>query len=428
MIAGVGRATVMTLLKPSDVRGSALVDFLPERSPVSEVRRVMPAAKRQQTPWPTWGMTAQRTRYAAGIRLQPPYRELWVAHGRALIELPPALAYNRLYFGTHSGAFDAVSTRNGATVWQRQLQHCMASAPAVARGIIYVALMGPAPCAPHQEGTNGGIIALDATTGRSLWMFHTGIVESSPLLVNGLLYFASYRSRTDSTIIALDVRTHRARWSFHVHTKVPGSVALLDGTVYIGSYGSKLYALDARTGRPRWVAQADRGGFLGLVAMNGFYATPAIAYGRAFIGSLDGRMYAFSLQTGRLMWARYLGGHVYSSAAVYRKTVYVGSDLNETFRALDAATGDTRWTFHADGRILGSPTIVDGIVYFSTFHHTTYALDAQTGEQVWTFPDGQYTPVIADQQQLYLVGQGRIYGLAPDPALALVDPRSARLG
>lgn len=423
MSARVGRTAVLGLLKPRDVRGSAQVDFLPKRSPAAQVKQVVTPVKRRLTPWPTWGMTAQRTRYAAGIRLKPPFRELWVVHGRALIELPPAVGYNRLFFGTHSGAFDAVSTATGATVWQRRLRHCMASAPAVARGVVYVALMGPAPCTPHQDGANGGIIALDAKTGRSLWMFHTGIVESSPLLVNGILYFASYRSSTDSTIVALDVRTHRVRWSFHVRSKIAGSASLLDGTVYIGSYGAKLYALDARTGTPRWVAQSDGGGLLGLVGMHGFCATPSIAYGRAFIGSLDGRMYSFSLDTGRLMWARYLGGYVYSSAAVYRQTVYVGSDTNSTFRARDAATGDIRWTFQADGRILGSPTVVDGIVYFSTFHHTTYALNALTGKQVWTFPDGEYTPVIADQTRLYLVGQGRIYGLEPDTAPAVLERR-----
>jgi hypothetical protein len=34
---------------------------------------------------------------------------------------------------------------------------------------------------------------------------------------------------------------------------------------------------------------------------------------------------------------------------------------------------------------------------------------------LWTFPDGQYTPVVADKQHLYLVGYARLYGFTPRP-------------
>jgi outer membrane protein assembly factor BamB len=56
--------------------------------------------------------------------------------------------------------------------------------------------------------------------------------------------------------------------------------------------------------------------------------------------------------------------------------------------------------------------VIAGRVYFATLNGTTYALDARTGAQVWTFPDGKYTPVVADADRLYLVGYTRIYGLA----------------
>jgi outer membrane protein assembly factor BamB len=212
---------------------------------------------------------------------------------------------------------------------------------------------------------------------------------------------------------AIDVRTHRVRWSFRVHSKIPGSLALFEGVVYVGSYGARVYALDAITGDPLWVARVDSGLFAALSTV-GFYATPAIAYGRVYLGGFDGREYALDARSGKVLWARRLGGRIYSSAAVYRRTVYVGSFDEHIFYALDAATGVTRWTFrHTDGPIIGSPTVLGGLVYFSTLAHTTYALDAQTGRLVWTFPDGEYSPVVADAHRLYLVGLGRIYGLEP---------------
>ena len=70
-----------------------------------------------------------------------------------------------------------------------------------------------------------------------------------------------------------------------------------------------------------------------------------------------------------------------------------------------------KWTFRANGSISGSATVMDGVVYFSTLHETTYALDAQTGRQVWSFPDGKYSPIVADPKRVYLVGYGSIYGM-----------------
>ena len=55
--------------------------------------------------------------------------------------------------------------------------------------------------------------------------------------------------------------------------------------------------------------------------------------------------------------------------------------------------------------------MLDGVVWFSTLRERTYALDARTGALLWTFPDGKYTPVVADAERLYLVGYARLYGM-----------------
>ena len=76
-------------------------------------------------------------------------------------------------------------------------------------------------------------------------------------------------------------------------------------------------------------------------------------------------------------------------------------------------TGDTIWEFDADERISGSPTVLNGVVYFSTLEEQTFALDARNGKLLWTFDDGKYTPVVADAERLYLVGHARVYGMVP---------------
>ena len=236
------------------------------------------------------------------------------------------------------------------------------------------------------------------------------MIESSPLLAGGRVYFGSW----DHRVYALDGRTGRLEWSFATGDRVKGGVALAGGAVYAGSYDGYLYALDAQGGRLRWRAG---GGSLG-----GLYATPSVSNGRVFVSSTNGRVYAFSL-SGTELWSVQTGSYVYSPAALAGATAYVGS-YDHRLYAFSQATGGTRWMFDAGAPISGAPTVIDGLVYFSTCGscssyesnpraRRTFAVDAATGRLVWRFPDGEYSPVIGDRERLYLTGFTSLYGLTP---------------
>ncbi|MBA2536078.1 MAG: PQQ-binding-like beta-propeller repeat protein, partial [Actinobacteria bacterium] len=385
-----------------DVRGSAETEFVPTEEPGTSTRAEEEVRKE---PWPTYGFDLARTRVAADFDLRPPYRKVWQFSARRLIEFPPVVAYGRLYFANNPGRFFALDAKTGKLVWEKQLKRCTAASPTVADGVVYQALMDPSPCKPHDDNAPGYLVALDAETGEEAWRFEAGVTESSPLLVDGVLYFGSW----DKKIYALDAKTQRVLWTHRTGDKVKGAAAYTKGTVYVGSYDGKVYALDAKSGKLRWGASAQ-GGIRGA---GNFYATPALAYGRVFIGNTDGKVYAFGAKSGRLLWSQDTGGFVYSSAAVWGQTVYVGS-YSKRFFALDAATGDERWKFKANGRISGSPTVIDGVVYFSTLERKTYALDAKSGKQLWTFADGKYGALVADEERAYLLGFSLVYGLEPD--------------
>ena len=358
--------------------------------------------------WPVYGFDAART-HSAPLRLRPPFRTLWTVYAdSSFIEFPPVLAAGRLFFGTNHGVVLAVEAASGRIAWHRQFAGCVAASPAVGNGVVYIGFMDPPPC---RGSALSFLAALDARNGRTLWRFRAGVIETSPLLAGGQVYFGSW----DRRIYSLDARTGRLEWSFSTGDRVKGGVALAGRTVFAGSYDGYLYALDARGGRLRWTAGGGR--------LGGLYATPSVAHGRIFVGSTNGRVYAFSIASGDQLWSVRTGSYIYSPAALAGATAYVGS-YDHRLYALSQATGRTRWTFDAGAPISGAPTVVDGLVYFSTCGscsseesnpraRRTFALDAATGRLVWRFPDGEYSPVIADRERLYLTGFTSLYGLIP---------------
>jgi outer membrane protein assembly factor BamB len=270
---------------------------------------------------------------------------------------------------------------------------------------VYFALMDRPPCG--DEPTSGRVLVVRAQTGRTVWTLDAGVMESSPLIAGRTVYVGSW----DGRLYALEAGSGRVRWSFGTGGRVKGGAAYAGGTVFVGSYEGRVYALAASNGKLRWVAN------LGARV----YATPAVASRSVIVGTLGGTVYALDAATGHTKWIRRTGSYVYSSAAIWHGTAYVGS-YDQHLYAFDVSSGAVRWSFDAGAPVSGTPTVVNGVVYFSrclgciegvALHlpRRTFGVDARSGERVWMFPDGEYTPLVADRRRAYLVGYTRLYGL-----------------
>src|SRR5581483_6748133 len=366
-------------------------------STTTEYRPARPVARPPAEPgiaWPTFGFDRERVRAPAGFRLRPPFRRVWTFHGRALLEFPPVAGYGRVYIANFAGRLFSLDAATGRTLWSYASGRCGWASPALADHAVYETFIGNAECGSATR--DGEVASFDADTGRLRWRRRTGPCESSPLVAGGTVYVGDW----NGLVWALDARTGRTRWTARLDGAVKGSLALTGDRLSIGTYAGDVVSLDRRTGRVLWVS----GGH------GSIYSSPALAYGRVYVGSLDGGVYAFGSATGRLLWAHPTGGYVYASPAVWGREVLVGS-YDHRFYAFDAGTGEVRWSFDAGAPISGAASVIDGLVYFSTFAERPFALDAGTGRVVATWPDGKYSPAIADGAHLYLVGLGRLYAL-----------------
>lgn len=379
-----------------DIRGSSTVEFVPTAIPHAQ-------PKEPGVAWPFYGYDSERLRFLNGSTLAPPFKRIWTFHARDLVEFPPAVAYGRLFVANNIGTLYAVGARNGRKAWQYVSHRCVAASPAVDHHVVYEAFLNTPPCNRSSiRGLTGEVVAFAVGTGRVIWRRTIGPTESSPVIVGDNVYVGDW----DGRIWALRRRTGKTLWVTNVGGQIKGGVAISGSRLYVGNYGGRVFAINAKSGHIIWSSQDQpRFGHPG-----NFYATPSVAYGRVYIGATDGKMYSFGATTGKIRWSTSTGGYVYSSAAVWRDRVFAGS-YSGWFYCFDAATGQVRWRFHANGPISGSPTVIAGRVYFATLARRTYALDARTGTVVWTYPDGKYSPVVADSKRLYLVGYAKIYGL-----------------
>ncbi len=308
-----------------DIEGSSTIEFVTTEA-------AAPPPPEPGIAWPTYGHDAERQRFANGVLLAPPFRTEWTFRAQSLVEFPPAVGYGRLFFANNDGVVFAIGAKNGKRAWKFSSHRCVAASPALDRHVVYEVFLNAPPCNRHPSSAlTGEVIAFAVGTGRVLWRHVIGPSESSPVVVGATIFVGDW----DGRVWALRRRTGKPRWVTKLHSQVKSGVAISGNRLYVGDYSGHLYSLNATGGKIVWQASVQpRFGSTG-----NFYATPALAYGRVYVGATDGKVYSFGASSGKLRWSQSTGGYVYSSAAVWRSRIFVGS-YSHTFFCLDAATGD----------------------------------------------------------------------------------------
>ena len=224
------------------------------------------------------------------------------------------------------------------------------------------------------------------------WAYQTtpGVVESTPIVADGIMYL----TEPPSNVVALDARTGRRIWRWNAN--VPDSalniggarsnrgVAILDGSVYVGTIDARLVALDAESGTVRWstvVADNSLGYWMSgaPLAIDGKIIAGISGAEAGIRGFLD----AYDAATGARLWRTYTvpapgepgsetwggdswqhgGGSTWLTGSydpdlglIYWGTGNPGPDWNGDVRpgdnlytcalvAFDAETGEIRWHF-----------------------------------------------------------------------------------
>ncbi len=353
-----------------------------------------------------YGYNLARTRFfPRAENLDPPFRIGWRYRDRALLEFPPVIDDNALYFQDADGRAKAVNTGNGQILWLRKVGTLAAASPALDLRHQLAFFTELSASRGASVPGNGRIVALAMKTGRVAWSHPLPPGSESSPLVHGLSVFLGDQG---GTVYSFRTYDGHLNWRFQASGAVKGGVAFAHNTIYFGDYGGHIYAVNAANGRQIWSASAG----------NTVYSTPAVAFGRVYIGNTGGSVLAFWANSGATAWSASTGSYVYSSAAVadvpgLGPTVYIGS-YDGTFYAYNADSGGVRWSHAAGGRIDGSATVLGKVVYYSDLgSNSTVGLDLRSGREVFSHPDGEFSPIITDGKAVFLIGYSTIYQMLP---------------
>jgi outer membrane protein assembly factor BamB len=108
-------------------------------------------------------------------------------------------------------------------------------------------------CGPVASASNkSGVVAIDVTTGRTLWMTSVGGSLQSTASDGGIVYAGTYdgpaRDGVPGELVALDAHTGKKLWARHFPQGAPGELQPAGTVVYTGFDGDFAYALDGKTG------------------------------------------------------------------------------------------------------------------------------------------------------------------------------------
>lgn len=229
---------------------------------------------------------------------------------------------------------EAINATNGHTVWDTVETNSgdgyssgSERSPAVANGIVYTTTYS-------RDTGSGYLLAFNATTGKKLWQYATGIATTTidPQIItggasvaNGIVYFSTLDDRT----YAINATTGKLIWStrtgtYYAHT----APAIANGIVYSFT-GVGLYALNATTGKLLWtqlIGDTENPGGSRISIANGIVYSGQISGTSAY----NSAILAFNAQTGKKLWSYNLHAFITYSPIVVNGMLYIGACPNNS--------------------------------------------------------------------------------------------------
>lgn len=298
----------------------------------------------------------------------------------------PATFAGIVYAATVDGQVHAVNGSDGAPLWTWQGAHPLHGAPLATEDAVYLI------------DDDAGLVALARADGTLRWrapLHDTAFAPKpapnatfnhrapSPVIdAKGVLYAGS----TDGGLYAVRARNGRTLWRHAAGAAIYAPVTLQGDELAAGCFDGSVFVLNRRSRR-----ESLRVRLGGPVV-----SAPAFAGGHLVVGARDCLLYGVT-RSGGIGWRNaYWFSWVESPAHVADGIVYVGGSDYRRVSAIDPATGREFWSTDVHGLSWGTPIVTRETVFAATagqnidgtvIRHTggIAALDRATGAVKWRY-------------------------------------------
>ena len=292
----------------------------------------------------------------------------------------PAVVGDRVFIGGYNGKVYAlnVSARSQRQEFPQTREKewfypkagerlgSLVGSPVVGDGAIYV------------TSENGKVYCLDRDFGDKRWesALLSEKLWSTPSVEGDSLYLSTFEGH----LYALSAEDGSITWSFATESGIGfvSSPLVYDGTLFAGSFDSKLYAVRVGEDEPLWEFPAG----------NCFWSTPVAGNGAVYAGCLDGRLYAIDADNGTELWSFDAKRPIVVSPLLSGDLLIVISESGAVYLLKTAAAVDSRVVSELSigVSVQAAPCVQDGIVYLRGQDNFLYAVDIEGGEVAWRLP------------------------------------------
>lgn len=227
--------------------------------------------------------------------------KIWSCPAKAKIVSSPMVSENLLLVGTMEGRLIAIDLENGSKLWSQKLGAAIWANTSIGENYIIAAT------------TDGSLVKLKRD-GTILWRIKPGGgILSSPLCMNdeNLVIFGT----KDKYIYGYSISNGDLMWRQATGDEANGSPVTDGTTIFIGSEDGQLYALTTR-GQLRW--KRNLGGSI--------LSRPLLIDGTIYVTSYASKLVAIDTDSGEVIGEYRTASPVYSSPTHDGRRIFFGSN------------------------------------------------------------------------------------------------------
>jgi outer membrane protein assembly factor BamB len=354
------------------------------------------SAQAGSTAWPMFRGNPELTG-VSGASLPARLNLAWSFKTQGPIKSSPAIRDGKVFIGSNDGHLYAFDLKSGTNLWRFKTEGAVESSPLVLDNGIYVG------------STDGALYAI-SVDGKQMWKYMSG----DKLLASPNFWKDPSATRViiggyDYKLHCLDASTGKSNWVYETGNYINGSPAVFDGKTVFGGCDALLHILSLTDGTK--VKEVEAGAYIA--------ASVAIKGGRAYVGHYENEFLCIDLEKGTNLWTyRDKNFAYFSSPAVTRdKVIFGGRD--KKVHCVNRADGKPLWTFPTRGKVDSSPAVCGDKVVVGSDDGRLYVLNVNTGRETWSYeigPPVASSPAVVDNMVVVGADDGGVYAFSGEGA------------